>query len=163
MKVGITGHQHRDNLDWTWVHEELFRQLEPLPPPLVGYSSLASGADQSFADVLIKLGGTLRVIFPFPGYESTFDEGRDVARFRRLRAAAESVEELAPAESEEESYLRTGEKIVECSDVVFAIWDGLPSAGKGGTGDIVAYALQLKRQIVHLNVVTKTSSVLGKS
>src|SRR5262249_16323195 len=53
-----------------------------------------------------------------------------------------SVSELDGARSRGgEPYAHLGEEIVEQSDLVLAIWDGLPPRGPGGTGDVVQRAL----------------------
>jgi hypothetical protein len=36
--------------------------------------------------------------------------------------------------------MRAGEKVVDLSDTLLAVWDGLPAKGYGGTADVVTYA-----------------------
>jgi hypothetical protein len=155
MKVGFTGHQRLDNpRDWEWVEGEIDRVLASLSPPVIGITSLAVGADQLFARVILRHEGSLQVIIPFPEYEDTFDEGRDRASYQRLLKAASTVTVMHRAGSDEECYLAAGKMVVDGADLLVAVWNGKPAAGLGGTGDIVEYARQRQKRTVHLNPIT---------
>lgn len=155
MKVGLTGHQQLDDQrDWAWVKEEIDRILTSLPPPVIGITSLAVGADQSFARAVLRHGGSLEVIIPFPEYEDTFDDGPDRETYRQLSKAASKVSVMRRAGSDEECYLAAGKRVVDGADVLVAVWNGKPAAGLGGTGDVVRYAQQRQKRIIHINPVT---------
>src|SRR5260221_12639223 len=65
---------------------------------------------------------------------------------------ASAVVELDGRRSEEsDAYLAAGKLIVELCDVLVAVWDGEPAAGKGGTADVVAVALASGRPVIWLN------------
>lgn len=66
------------------------------------------------------------------------------------------IEVLPRKTSDEESYLAAGQKVVELSNVMIAVWNGKPAAGLGGTADIVDYARQKNKQICHINPLTRT-------
>ena len=51
----------------------------------------------------------------------------------------------------DESYERVGRMVVEQSDLLIAIWDGEPAAGRGGTTQIVEEALARHTPVVWLN------------
>lgn len=156
MRVGITGHQRlREPARWGWVRQEIDRILSSLATPLVGISSLAVGADQLFADAVVRHGGSLEVVIPFAGYEFTFDEGHDKQEYTRLLQHAAKREVLEKHGSDEEAYLASGKRMVERSNLLIAVWDGLPATGLGGTGDVVAYAVQRRKKTIHLNPVTQ--------
>jgi len=161
MKVGFTGHQSREGIDWNWVSTELEDHLAALPPPTTGYSSLAAGADQIFAQKVLDLGGALEVVVPFAEYAATFETSADRARYDSLLKSAR-VTNLPGATTDEESYLEAGRRIVDACDIVFAVWDGKRASGLGGTGHIVAYALKAKKPVVHMNTSTKTATTLGR-
>ena len=57
---------------------------------------------------------------------------------------------MPPSASRNEAYEKTGFFIAEHSDVVIAVWDGLPSQGRGGTADVVARARKLGTPICHI-------------
>jgi len=156
MKIGITGHQRlKDPARWNWVRQEFDHLLYSVASPVTGISSLAIGADQLFADVVLLSGGLLEVVIPFAGYDHTFSEGHDREEYLRLLVNASNQEVLERHGSDEEAYLASGQRVVDRSDLLLAVWDGLPAAGLGGTGDVVSYALQREKKTIHLNPVTQ--------
>jgi hypothetical protein len=156
MRIGITGHQRLPaDSAWDWVKDELASLLSRGPGPLVGVSSLAVGADQIFADLVLKHGGSLEVVLPFEGYAERLTGERDAQEFDRLLKRASRVETLRRAGSDEEAYMEAGKHVVDTSDLVVAVWDGRPAAGLGGTGDVFGYAVRRMKPIVHLNPVTR--------
>jgi hypothetical protein len=162
MKIGITGHQRLPQLsDWDWVNIEMHRVLEALDPPLIGISSLAAGADQLFAEVVLERGGRLEVVIPFEGYENTFTQPEDRETYLSLLASASDVEVLDKFGSEEEAYLTAGERLVDGSDSLLAVWNGQPAAGLGGTADVVQYARDNQKKIIHLNPLTREVTISG--
>ena len=48
-------------------------------------------------------------------------------------------------------YEKVGKEVVDTADVLFAIWDGEEAKGKGGTGDIVQYARDEGKYVVHIH------------
>lgn len=156
MRVGITGHQRlREPALWGWVECELDRLLSALAPPLVGVTSLAIGADQLFAEAVLRRGGTLEVVVPFEGYELTFSEGSDRSAYDQLLRRALRKEVLEKRGSDEEAYFAAGKRMVELSELLIAVWDGLPATGLGGTGDVVKYAVERRKKTIHLNPITR--------
>lgn len=155
MKVGLTGHQKLDNLrDWEWVKVEIDKILTSLPSPITGITSLAIGADQLFAKAILHHKGSLEVILPFPEYEDTFDESPDRERYQQLLNAASKVNVMQRTGSDEECYFAAGKMVVNEADLLLAVWNGKPAAGLGGTGDVVRYAQQRQKRIIHLNPIT---------
>ena len=53
--------------------------------------------------------------------------------------------------SDEDCYLAAGHRVVELSDLMLAVWDGSPAKGKGGTADVVAYAVRRGVPLFHIN------------
>ena len=163
MRIGITGHQKLEPPSiWKWVGAELDQFVGKLRPPLTGISSLAAGADQLFATTILRHGGALEVIVPFAEYDSTFSEDADRQMYLSLLERASRVDVLMRDGTDEEAYFAAGKTLVDRSDLLVSIWDGKAASGLGGTGDIVAYALNLTKQIIHLNPVTKKVSVVGR-
>jgi hypothetical protein len=154
MNIGITGHQKlKDSSLWSWVDIKFDELLSQNTQSLVGLSSLAIGADQLFAKSVLKNGGSLYAIIPFEDYELKFSEGTHREGYIRLLSKASQIEVLERKESDEISYFNAGKKLVDLSDVLFAVWDGKPAAGLGGTGDVVEYAIQTNKKIFHLNPI----------
>ena len=50
-----------------------------------------------------------------------------------------------------EGYLRVGRKVVDTCEILIAIWDSKTAKGKGGTAEIVKYALERKRTILWID------------
>jgi len=162
MRVGITGHQRLDEpANWAWVRKEMDRVLVSLPRPLIGISSLAIGADQVFANAVLERGGTLEVIVPFVGYESTFSEQHDRQAYLCFLASASRVDVLERDRTDQESYFASGKIMIDRSELVIAVWNGKPALGFGGTGDIVANALEHNKRVVQINPATKRVTAIG--
>ncbi len=156
MRIGITGHQRLTKpSDWDWTRSEIFKLVKQLPRPLIGISSLAVGADQLFAQIVLERDGKLEAVIPFDDYEKTFTDGDDKDLYRRLLESSSRIEVLPRAASDEEAYLRAGTRVVDLCDLLIAVWDGKPAVGLGGTGDVVNYAVQMQRRFVQLNPTTR--------
>lgn len=139
-RIGVSGHQNipRDALDFIRVGIE--KVVLDHRKDLIGISALAAGADQLFADIVLRFGGSLHVVIPCRGYEKTFSEENDLCQFNDLLNRAETVEILNQAGPSEDAYLDAGHRVVDLSKLLVAVWDGGPARGKGGTADIVRYA-----------------------
>ena len=122
----------------------------PAGPELYGVSNLAEGADQLFAAHVLTAGGSLEAILPCVDYAGSLvtDTGR--GRFEELRQAAGTVITLPYPKPSEEAFLAAGMILVERCDHLFAVWDGRPARGLGGTADVVAYARTRRRQVTVL-------------
>lgn len=158
MKIGISGHQRFENLEW--VKETLEKELVKLKnecdetgEKLIGISSLAIGADQLFADFVLKLGGELIAVLPFEDYERTHEEGIDRDRYFSLLEKATSIKTLPAQNTDQESFMEAGKYVVKNSDILMTVWNGKKAAGLGGTGDAIKYARKRGKKIIHLNPV----------
>jgi len=145
--IGITGHQTipPEALDYIvkGIRECVHSQAEPIR----GYSSLASGADQLFAREVIATGGELVAIIPCRGYETTFSDGVALGVYEELITQSTETVTLDFTEPTEEAFLAAGKEVVGRSDVVIAVWDGLPARGRGGTADVEAHARSLGKDV----------------
>jgi hypothetical protein len=138
MKIGITGHQNIPPEAISDITDALRARLQKLEE-ITGVSSLAAGADQLFASLVIDLGGALEVIIPAARYESTLF-GPDLDSYRELLSRAQTIHRLSFSEPDEEAFYAAGKEVVKLSDQLFAVWDGKPAQGLGGTADIVSFA-----------------------
>jgi hypothetical protein len=138
-RVGITGHQSIPPRALPQIEDDIRTTLANMQAPLEGYSSLAEGADQLFANIIIELGGRLSAVIPAENYELSFD-GPSLASYRSLLDAADEVEQLPFPEPAEAAYDAAGRAVIDHSDVLIAVWDGKPARGRGGTADAVNYA-----------------------
>lgn len=161
-KVGVTGHQQREGLDWVWVREQIRDVLSSAGPFIEALTSLAVGTDQVFAEEAIRLKVSLTAVIPFAGYERCFD-GAGLTAYRGLLAASQQHKVLDTAGDEQQSFLAAGIFVAEQSDLLLAVWDGKPAQGLGGTADIVRHALVIGRTVVHLDPFTRAKRRLQPS
>jgi hypothetical protein len=155
MRVGITGHQRLDESDaWLWVARAIRDELSRVKPPLVAVTSLAVGADQLLARLVVECGGAIYAVLPFADVERSFSP-KDRLAYRELVQEA-TVEVLNTEGTDEDAYLAAGRRVVDLSDIVFAVWNGRPAMSKGGTADVVTYAVACGRRVTHINPILRT-------
>ncbi|QFU86580.1 hypothetical protein [Amycolatopsis sp. YIM 10] len=144
--IGITGHQELPSAARVHALERIDAVLTQAAAPVIGLSSLAKGADQLFAELLLRSGGTLFAVIPSHDYATTFSgAARDT--YLRLRAAAKSAVTLDHHHASDAAFDEAGRFVVEHSDLLVAVWDGSPARGTGGTADVVAHAHRLNRPV----------------
>jgi hypothetical protein len=105
-------------------------------------SSLAEGADRLAAEWALERGIRLEAVLPMQpeAYLADFPTEASRTRFWRLIDAAAPVTVVPPQDTREDAYSTAGDAVVERSDVLLAVWDGRPTRGKAGTGEVVATA-----------------------
>jgi hypothetical protein len=106
---------------------------------VTGFTCLAAGADQIFAQEVLDAGGSLVAVIPCTRYEQTFDD-EGLITFESLKAQCIDVITLDFPEPTEEAFMEAGKQVMDSSEMIVAIWDGQPALGLGGTGDAVDYA-----------------------
>jgi hypothetical protein len=118
----------------------LYRPDAPICRCICG---LAAGADSLFATAALAEGWHLVAVLPFARDEfaKDFAAGPERDEFFRLLAQAQACELDGDRARGGEPYADIGQQIVEQSDILLAVWDGLPPRGVGGTGDVVHRAL----------------------
>ncbi len=79
---------------------------------------------------------------------------------RELHLAAR-VTVLDRVGDDEDGYLAAGQRVVDSSDLMLALWNGQPSAGKGGTADVVHYATERGVRVIRLDPKTRTTRDLS--
>lgn len=155
MWVGITGHQRLDDPKaWAWVASVMRDELAKLAPPLIAVTSLAVGADQLLARQVLERGGMIHAVLPFADIERSFSPDH-VPAYREL-ARQSAVEVLDTPGTDEDAYLAAGRRVVELSDILLAVWNGKPAKGKGGTADVVAYAIRRGVPLIHIDPISRT-------
>jgi len=146
-RVGVTGHQDLSPKTQQLVSDALLALLEP-DTCLVGLTSLANGADQIFARIVLELDGKIHAVVPSEAYGRAFPDEGSRAMYRSLLARASAVTLLPYPHPSEEAFVAAGRFIVDRSEKLVAIWDGAPAHGLGGTADIVGYANRLGVPVV---------------
>jgi hypothetical protein len=159
-RAGITGHQRLDDPKaWDWVASVMRDELSRMAPPLVAVSSLAVGADQLLARLVLERGGMIHAVLPFANIERTFAP-KDRPAYRDL-AKQVTVEVLDTPGTDEDAYLAAGKRVVQLSDIMLAVWNGKPAKGRGGTADVVAYAVHRGLPLVHIEPMSRTVRCRG--
>jgi hypothetical protein len=156
LRIGVTG--HRKLADVATVEASIEIALAAIAArfpakPLRVLSALAEGSDRIVArHVLARPGARLIAVLPLPrsDYMTDFESQRSREEFLDLLGEAESEIELPPRGSRIEAYEQVGRYVAEHSDVLVAVWDGLPASGRGGTAEIVEWARGLGKPICHV-------------
>ncbi len=155
MRVGITGHQDLGTPDDVeWVTEQLRTRVNSQTLH-AGVTSLAIGADQLYASLLTLYQKPFTALIPCRHYESTFTTPQHLERYRVLLEQADEVVYLPFDEPSSQVFWEAGQRVVESSDYMIAVWNGLPAKGLGGTGDVVRHCLDLGRAVLHINPRTR--------
>ncbi len=152
------------------------------------YTALAEGADRLVAKEVLDFNesSTIEAILPLNKneYKKTFFNPEDnqfeelLSRARKAIYLRKYDLELYPEiiqktnkdtldkvinETRHKAYKAAGEYIVDHSDVLIAIWDGNDVKGKGGTKDIIDYAIKVNRPIIIIstNILKELSIIQG--
>jgi hypothetical protein len=135
-RIGVTGHTNLTTASLEVVGSAVRAALASVAD-LSGVTCLARGADQVFAEAVLELGGTLHVVLPAADYRSDQD---DLASFDALLDRAATVHTMPFPRSGPAAYMAASEHMLARIDTLLAVWDGFPSAGYGGTADVVRAA-----------------------
>ncbi|HEU0086857.1 MAG TPA: hypothetical protein VFQ77_04295 [Pseudonocardiaceae bacterium] len=144
--IGISGHRGLPPLTVDLVRHALREALGGYGTDLVGVSALADGADQLFARVVLDQGGQIEVIVPAVRYRGSLPAASH-PEYDALFAHAVQVHRLDFTESTSESHMAASELMISMVEEVFAVWDGQPARGYGGTADVVACARERGRPV----------------
>jgi hypothetical protein len=160
MKAGVTGHQELGGASAErWVRGAVQRAVRHYQISY-GYTCLAKGADQIFAEVLGRMCVPYSAIVPSRQYDTTFTTVAAKLSFQTLLAAASESIALEFSFPSEDAFFAGGQEVVSRADLIVAVWDGQPAKGRGGTGDIVALARENARRVIHLNPWTRSENEL---
>lgn len=165
-RVAVTGHRNLGNQAIVQFVTESFHTIltqihQQHPAHVVALSGLAEGADTLFAEVALELRIPLESVIAYQGLEADFSPGPTRSRFLRLKALSQKVYQLPYTTRSNTAYLAMGQHLVDRCHMLVAAWNGLPAAGKGGTGDIVYYAREKGLPVVHIHTVQQTICVLS--
>jgi len=159
LKIGITGHQDFEPKIRRWISANI-EDLIANGGIEYGITSLARGADQLFAKLLHHHNLSYITIIPCLNYIETFNNLDDRNDFQNLLATSLSQETLNFEKPSESAFWAAGKRVVLLSDLMVAVWNGLPSKGLGGTGDVVDFALKSGKKVIHLNTQALSKIIL---
>src|SRR5262249_55243264 len=115
--------------------------------------------DQIFARQVLKAGGTLVAVIPVSGYERFFRRSDQLIEYGQLLRHSEKVIQLDDSEPQR-AFFQAGRRIAQECAMIIAVWDGKPSAGLGGTADVVAFARSIGRTVTILNPLARAVTCL---
>ncbi|SRR5579884_381678 len=164
--IGVGGHQHLgDEATRRFVAEQFRAQLasyQQREAHLLLYSALALGTDQLFVQIALELGVPVEIIVPCAQYESIFSREEDKREYYRLLHSAQAMHHLPAQQCSDEAYLAAEHWIIDQSHLLILAWNGLPSQGKGGTGDMASYARFVQCPFVHIDTRQKAVKTYGE-
>jgi hypothetical protein len=141
-RIAITGHRGLPEATTTLVDKALRAEIGKRGrADLIGISCIADGADTVFARAVLDAGGSLVVVVPARQYRDSLPAGHHRA-YDELLAAAVDVVRLDYEESTSQAHQAGSVRMLGMADELFAVWDGKPARGYGGTADVVAVARQ---------------------
>jgi len=152
ITIGITG--HRDIVQTAQLKEdirELLSNLYNKSPNIKLLSPLADGADRLVADIYLEVfKDKAQLIVPMPfdqkRYMEDFDS-KSKEEFLEYLKVAKSIIEVENTQGC--NYKSVGVYVANNTDILLALWDGTFNAKSGGTGDIVSYAKEQGKEVVH--------------
>lgn len=157
MKLGVSGHRWRDGADWIWVRERLTDHIRAAGE-VEGYTSLAPGADQIFAEIILADKRELVVVIPVFGGHAELEIGAKPEFDRFCRQAGRTIK--ISGDTADAAFMAAGVFVVdECDQMIF-VWDGKPSRGLGGTADVVAYARKQRKAGIILDPIGRATTEL---
>jgi hypothetical protein len=147
--VGFSGHRHLQNPEAVAaVLRSELAALRKEEGELIALSSIAIGADTLFAQEVLRAGIKWIVVLPMP--KELFREDftpEEWAVAEDLISKAVEVRTLLGTERPG-VYVDGGKAVVDESDCLFAVWNGKPAAGPGGTAEVVLHAQRLGCRVV---------------
>lgn len=143
MKIGITGHRGLPPDVEKLVRRMLVEAIYPyVPAELIGVSCIADGPDAWFAQSVLAHGGRVEVVIPAEEYRDGLPAWHH-ATYDQLLVQTTAVHRTGLTVSDSHAHMSGSELLVGLADELFAVWDGRPARGYGGTADVVAYANRL--------------------
>src|SRR4051794_34223612 len=163
--IGITGHRILSHEQKEKVTPLLVEALQHImsaysydeATSFVALSPLAEGADTLFANAALALGLQLQVVLPYEceEYLKSFSSEEVRKEFHAIYDAVGDLHksQLNSVKDKElnQLFLEIGQKVANDADCLIAIWNEKEAKGKGGTGDIVAYAIEKKKSVLIIN------------
>jgi hypothetical protein len=155
--VGFTGHRHLD--DPAGAAKAIRGALDSLrsevPGEWIAVSSIARGSDQLFVQQARSIGMSWHAILPLSHSEFAADfTPAEWSVAEKMLASADHLKIISQNGDRKDAYLDCGIETVIGSDVLIAYWDGDSARGKGGTADVVQYAMSTGKPVIIIDAVT---------
>ena len=146
VAVGVSGHRNLPDIQAiSNAIDEVLGTIHAVygDGPIQVISPLAEGADRMVVWRAMAY-YSVRLVVPLPletsDYMLDFKSTSSKAEFITLLEQADQIYELPAEDTRDACYLAAGIYVLDHSDVLIAVWDGMPPQGTGGTADIVVEA-----------------------
>jgi hypothetical protein len=138
-RIAVSGHRGLPPATQRLIDAAIRAALSNLAPGVTGLSCLADGADQIFARAVLDLGGQIEAVVPAARYRDGLPTDAH-PEYDRLLAHADRVHRLPFTESTADAHMTASTFMLAHAGQLWAVWDGQPARGYGGTADVVATA-----------------------
>lgn len=170
--IGFTG--HRTGYDEDLIRPALKAVLEDLQKRAAAiggeadlHSSVAEGADTLCVEVAKELGMAVHLLLPLRQDEfaqdfsspDAWERSRQQIELALQKPGRDSMRVLPGEMKRPDCYFDQGIRILECVDVLVAVWDGQPEQGLGGTAQVIAHAKNLGQPVVLIHSKTGQSHI----
>ena len=156
MIIAGTGHRppkiggyNLPNPTYNYICQETEKILLELKPEKV-ISGMALGYDQYLANIAIKLNIPFIAAIPFQGQEKKWPPSSQNIYKKLISKAYDIVYVSSPGYTMEKMQIRNMWMVDQC-DILIGIYDG----SAGGTGNCIAYAKSLGKEILIINPNTQ--------
>jgi 8-oxo-dGTP pyrophosphatase MutT (NUDIX family) len=164
--ICVGGHQNLGNDHTRQFVEERFRTCLTTylqrESQLLLYSAFAPGSDQLFVQIAMELGIQVEIVVPCAEYASIFSSDAEKTLYQSILQNAHAVHQLPSQHCSNDAFLAAEHWMIDRSDLAIIAWNGLPSQGKSGTGDIASYAWFVGCPFVHINTRQRTVKTYGE-
>ncbi len=155
FRIGASGHRDLGDEEARQFAVQSVRALlssySQRYPDLVLCAPLAIGADQLCIQTALDLHIPVEAALPSEQYETHYASEEELETYRRLLRQCRAVHIQPFPAPNDDAYLANGQWIVDHSDLVFLIWNGQPSGGRGGTADIASHAWRTGCPFIHIH------------
>jgi hypothetical protein len=138
MRIAVSGHRGLPRPVQQLIDQAIRAALAG-QHEVTGLSCLADGPDQIFARAVLDHGGQIEAVIPAALYRDGLPADAH-AEYDWLLAEAVTVHRLPFTQSTPEAHMAASELMIGKADQLWAVWDGQPPRGYGGTADVVACA-----------------------
>ncbi len=153
LKVAVTGHRfiNHKSIIINSVHQ-LFTEFSNnnVGSEIHLYSALAEGSDQLVA-IVAKEYQHIKLIVPLPlsidDYLRDFESQKAKQNFHKLLNFADNIIYLPTIHNHQTAYQNLGKFLIKECDYLIAIWNGIFTNKKGGTGEVIKMAIELKKPV----------------
>jgi hypothetical protein len=139
VRIAISGHRGMPAPVQALIDQAIRAALAEQQQEVIGLSCLADGPDQIFARAVLDHGGQIEAVVPATLYRDGLPTTAH-AEYDRLLARAVMVHRLPFTDSTSEAHMAASELMIKQAGQLWAVWDGQPARGYGGTADVVAAA-----------------------